>query len=210
MACNAKERIAVFLTLALTVFFVMPTGCVSTAGKLRWAEQLYKNGQYLASKGKEEAAVEKFEKSLKLSREIGFSAGIAHNLNELAIYHASRKDYEKARALLFEAIAIYREEGMAPEVSKAMNNVANTYMREGKIGKTFEQYNELLDWDRQTGNLLGEAITLYNMGSLYERYIGDKKKASERYVIALDYFTQLDNVQYIKIVEQGLIRVGKY
>ena len=205
-----KARITGLLSLALVVFLILSSGCVSTAGKMRWAEQLYENGQYLASKGKEEAAVKKFEKSLNLSREIGFSAGVAHNLNELAIYHTAKKEYDKARAMLTEAIAIYREEGMNPEVSKAMNNMANTYMREGKIGKTFEQYNELLDWDRQTGNLLGEAITLYNMGSLYERYIGDRKKARQRYTIALQYFKQLGNVQYIKIVEQGLIRVGEY
>jgi len=200
-----KPRVSQFpLLILLGLLILLLAGCVSTSGKMRWAEQLYHNGQFLAAKGKEEAAVKKFEKSLKLSREINFSAGIAHNLNELAIYYTARQDYQDARTMLAEAIALYREEEMDPEVSKAMNNVAITYLREGNIGKTLEQYNELLDWDRQTGNLLGEAITLYNMGSIYERYIGDRKKARERYTIALEYFKKLDNTEYVKAVEQAL------
>ena len=147
-----KTPTAGLLLFILIASLMLLAGCVSTAGKMRWAEQLYQNGQYLAAKGKDEAAVKKFEKSLKLSREIDFSPGVAHNLNELAIYHTANKEYEKARLLLKEAITIYREEGMASEVSKAMNNLAISYMREGNIGKAMEQYNVLLDWDRQTGN----------------------------------------------------------
>lgn len=207
----SKQQLFRLIIVAQAVLLILLlAGCVSTSGKMRWAEQLYKNGQYLAAKGKEEAAVKKFQKSLKLSREIDFSPGIAHNLNELAIYFTARKNYPEARAMLTEAISLYRQEEMKPEVSKAMNNLAITYLREGRIDKTLEQYNELLDWDRQTGNLLGEAITLYNMGSIYERFIGNKKKAYERYGVALEYFKELGNEEYVTTVERALKSLQYY
>jgi tetratricopeptide (TPR) repeat protein len=183
-------------------------GCVTSSGKMHWAERLYQEGQLLVTRGKNEAAVEKFKKSLALCREINFSAGVAHNLNELAIYYTVQKEYEQARALLDEAISIYRGLEMAAEVSKAMNNMALTYMREGRIQKALERYTELLEWDHQTNNRLGEAITLYNTGSIYEKYLADYKEAQRKYTAALQYFQQLQNEEYARTVEESLARVS--
>jgi tetratricopeptide (TPR) repeat protein len=201
-----RERNAVVF---LILFLLLATaGCVTATGKLRWAERLYQEGQFLVTRGKQEAAVKKFEKSLALSREIDFQAGVAHNLNELAIYYTARQEYEQARVLLREAIAIYRQKEMAPEVSKATNNMALTYMREGRIQKALEQYDELLVWDQRTHNRLGEAITFYNTGKIYEEYLADHTEARRRYTVALRYFQQLNNEEFAATVAESLARLN--
>jgi tetratricopeptide (TPR) repeat protein len=172
--------------------------------KTRQAERLYSEGQFLLSKGKGDVAVRKFEKSMKLAKEAGFQAGVAHNLNELAIFYTAQGELEKARDYLQESYTIYMEEGMAPEVSKSLNNIASTYMREGKVLKAVEQYEKLLEWDRQSDNRLGEGITLYNMGLLYQGHLKQPGKALSHYRQALEIFQALGKEEYIRILEEKL------
>jgi len=94
----------------------------------------------------------KFEKSLSLAREAGFKAGMAHNLNEMAIIHTARGEYAEARELLAEAVEIYKEFNMEPEVSKSLNNVAVTYVKERDFKEAVSRYEELLTWDGKTDN----------------------------------------------------------
>lgn len=190
--------------LAIAASAILAGGCVTSEGKLRSAELLYAEGQDLMSTGKEEAAVSRFEKSLMLSREIGFSAGIAHNLNELAIYHTSHGEFQQARELLAEAIDIYKKEAMAAEVSKAMNNLAITFLKERNFSAALEQYNTLLQWDRQTNNMLGAAITMNNMGLIFERYLARPAEAGKSYQQALEIFKQLGKDEYIRAVTRNL------
>ncbi len=201
---SKRPKTALFVALLL----MLSNGCVTNAAKMRWAERLYVEGQHLLSKGKDEAAVRKFEKSLKMSKEIDFSAGVAHNLNELSIHHTRHGKYSEARSLLTRALEIYRDEGMAPEVSKAMNNMALIYIQEGRFTAAIDQYNSLLLWDRKTENQLGIAITKNNMGLVYERYLMQPAEARRNYLEALALFKELEKGNYIQIVEKNLERLN--
>lgn len=191
------------ISICLVLAFFLSC-CTTPTMKMRQAERFYYEGQFLLSKGKGDVAVRKFEKSMKLAREAGFQAGVANNLNELAIYYTARGEMEKARGYLQESYAIYKEEGLAPEVSKSLNNIASTYMREGRILKAIEQYEKLLEWDRQSGNRLGEGITLYNMGLLYQGYMKQPDKAISHYRQALEIFQALGKEEYIRKLEEKL------
>ena len=111
-------------TVLLVSLFLM-TSCSPRSFQIRRAERLYKEGQTFSVKGKEEEAMVKFEKSLSLARKAGFSAGVAHNFNEMAIIHTSKGEYIRARELLTEALEIYRETHMTPEVSKCQQYCLN-------------------------------------------------------------------------------------
>jgi len=130
-----------------------------------------------------------------------FLAGVAHNLNEIAIYQTNKSKFVEARKLLFEALDIYRGEDMVVEVSKTMNNLATTYLREGKWSRAMVRYEELLVWDRQTGNRLGEGITLYNMGLLNGKWLGKSRLAIQQLNDALVIFRELKAEKYIQAVE---------
>ncbi len=168
------------------------------------AEKLYLEGQSFLVQGKGPAALSCFKQSLALARMDGFQAGIAHNLNEIAIYQTEMQNFVEARKLLTEALGIYRSEGMAGEASKAMNNIANTYIREGKWSEAMNCYGELLAWDRQTANHLGEGITLYNMGLLDGKWLKRPNSAHRRLRAALVIFRKLKATKYIQAVEKVL------
>ena len=98
---------AVAMVLASLSLMLLMTACAGDYARKR-AEVYYLQGQSLVNRGDTERAIKKFEKSMALSEKTGFDAGIAHNLNELAIIHTNRGEFDKARAKLNEALKIYR------------------------------------------------------------------------------------------------------
>ena len=202
MINNHFERLKIVLSLFGVVLLL--SACAPRFMQVRRAELLYKEGQVLLSKGKQEEAMVRFEKSVALARNAGFKAGVAHNFNEMAIIHTARGAYGKARALLTEAVDIYKEAHMDPEVSKALNNIALTYVRERDFKEAMHQYEALVTWDRETDNLLGGGITLYNMGLIYAHYLGEGKEARKKYSEALKIFRKLGNEKYIRVVEKQM------
>lgn len=129
---------------------------------------------------------------------------MAHNLNEIAIIHTSRGEYVKARDALSRAIKIYEAANMKPEVSESLNNIATTYVREQDFKEAINRYEELLKWDRKTNNDLGAAITLNNLGVIYEHHLKERENALRRYSEALKIFRKLGNERYIKAVGKNI------
>ena len=139
---------------------------------------------------------------MAMARGAGYMAGVAHNLNELAIIHTNRGEYEKARELLTEMIKIYKDLEMKPEVSKSLNNMAVTYVRERRFQEAFKWFDELIKWDRKTGNELGVAITLYNMALIYHQHLGMDEKAEECLAKAMKIFKETGNEDYIQRIQR--------
>jgi tetratricopeptide (TPR) repeat protein len=188
----------------LSLVGILMLSCTSNAFLRRQAEQFYYRGQALLSQGKLEEAFKNFDQSFTLSERAGDRAGMAHNLNEKAIIYASKSRYGKARQSLGQAIDIYKTLGMNPEVSKALNNMALSYLRERRIKAALDQYGVLLEWDRGTGNRLGEAIVLNQMGWLYAGFLNNPKKAYAMYADARDIFTELGKIEHLKVVEANI------
>ena len=114
-------------------------GCAGDYARKR-AEHYYLQGQALVNRGEIERAVQKFEKSMYLAEKTGFTAGIAHNLNELAIIDSNQGKIDEARDKLNRALEIYHIEEMNTEVSKTLNNFVQIYRREGRFEEAIEQY----------------------------------------------------------------------
>jgi len=190
------QTITVILASILTA--VLGFGCAGDYARKR-AEHYYHHGQALVNSGDTERAVKKFQKSMVLSEKTGFSAGIAHNLNELAIIHTNRGEFDKARTELNQALEIYRSlQGMDPEISKTMNNIAQTYYSEGRFQEAIEQYKKLIVWDENTGNRIGMARALWNMATIYEHYLGDPQKAGVARKWSLEIFREPGNEKHLQ------------
>jgi tetratricopeptide (TPR) repeat protein len=196
---NLKPLIVLFV---LTVF-VLPS-CSLQSFQIKRAEALYERGQVLEAGGRPEEALSKFNDSMVLAEKAGFRPGVANNLNEIAIIYTSRGEYEKARELLVKALHIYREMNWKTEVSKTLNNIALTYLKELKFHEAIEAYGNLLDWDHKTGNRLGRVITQNNLGFIYGHYLNDPEKARKSYEEALRIARELGDRKYIKMLEEKL------
>ena len=188
----------------LSLSVLLAAACSVRPYRMKRAERLYRQGQSYLSQGERSKAAEKFEESLALSRMIEYKPGIAHNLNEMAIIHTTQREFEKAREILSESLDIYKELDMAPEVSKTLNNIVVTYAKAGEFEAALTQYKALLAWDRHTGNTLGQAITLNNMGLIYQNHFQDTERAREKYLEALQLFEDLGKEEYITSVRKSL------
>jgi len=129
---------------------------------------------------------------------------VAHNLNELAIIHTGKGDTEKAREFLMEALDIYKELNMKPEVSKTLNNIALTYVKDKKFQEAIKWFNELIEWDKKSGNQLGVGITFYNMALIYHKHLGMKKEAKDSLMKALRIFKETGNEKYIQMIQDKI------
>ena len=136
-------------------------------------------------------------------------AGVAHNLNEIGLIHTQRGEYTRAREEFNEAMEIYKQLNMEPEISKSLNNIASTYVMNKDFEGAIKRFEELAKWDERTGNSLGMAITLNNMGLLYEHNLGKHEEAQRRYSQALKIFKELGNEKQIQSVEKNIERISQ-
>ncbi|RLC29730.1 MAG: hypothetical protein DRH37_06900 [Deltaproteobacteria bacterium] len=209
MISRDPKRCGALALLLLVPIIVM--SCSIRSVQIKRAEKHYQRGQYLASRGEVDRAVVHFEKSMNMSRAAGFSEGVAHNLNELAIIYTGKGEYKKARECIDEAVTIYRRLNMQPEISKSLNNMALTYAKEGRYREAIEHFRKLIAWDTKTGNRLGVGITLYNMALIYHRHMGNEEKALQCLSNAVEIFRETGNEKYIEMIkkEQSRTRVLK-
>ena len=191
----------IIVALAFISTTIYLSGCAGDYARKR-AEHYYLQGQALANRGETERAAMKFEKSMFLSEKTGFTAGIAHNLNELAIIDSNRGDFDEAKIKLNRALEIYRSEGMNPEVSKTLNNIVQIYHKEGRFEDAVEQYKVLIKWDEKTGNRLGMALSLWNMAMIYDRYLGNPQKARTAREWALEILREPGNEKYLEQLQE--------
>ena len=200
--CSHSDKYKIVLFLLLSIFLI--PCCSVRSVQIKRAEQRYEKGQYLVSKGEIDKAIVNFNKSISMARGAGYMAGVAHNLNELAIIHTNRREYEKAREMLCEMIRIYKDLNIKPEVSKSLSNMAVTYVREKKFQEAFKWFDELLEWDKETGNELGMGITLYNMALIYHQHLGIDEKATECLDKAMKIFKETGNEKYIRMIQKNM------
>jgi len=205
MIANPKKILLLFvLSISLLSLF---SGCSLKKIQNRKAMFLYYDGIKLSSNGEFDQAIEKFNKSLKISEANNFKTGIANNYNEIGNIYTYKNKFSIARDYFNQAIIIYKEKNMHPEVSKSFDNIAKTYLRQGDFINTLNQYEKLVAWDIKTDNMLGAGLTRYNMALLYEKYIIDYKKAKKFYEQALKIFLKLKKEKEADEARKGIERM---
>lgn len=186
---------------------LVSVGCSTKKINNKRAMFLYQDGIKLAADGNFDKAMDKFNQSIAISEENGFNSGVAHNYNEIGNVYTYKQKYDIARSYFENALAIYKEQNMAPEISKCIDNIAKTYLRQGDFPNTLKQYERLVAWDFESGNMLGAGITNYNMALICEKYIRAYNKAGDYFQAALDIFIQIKREKEAQQARDGLKRV---
>lgn len=200
-----KKRVSVLILSGCLVLLFF--GCSLKKIDNKRAMFLYQDGMKLSSQGNFDGAIEKFDQSIAISEKHGFAFGVAHNYNEIGNIYTYKKQFNIARQYFQKALAIYQEKNMATEISKSMDNIAKTYMRQGDYPRALVQYETLLSWDKTSNNTIGTGITAFNIGLLCEKYILDFKKAKTAYEQALEIFLKLNRKKEAKEAHSGIQRM---
>jgi tetratricopeptide (TPR) repeat protein len=161
-----------------------PEGGVAepTLSARRWAFLHLVTGMLASGQGDYDSAVELYEQSLTLYRNMGHRKGASGPLRELGVAAYNRGDYDRAVHLSEQALAISREFGSAFGAGLAVCTLSDALRAQGDLERARALLEESAASLRRTkyplrvANAL--AITLSRLGSI-ECQVGRAERASE-------------------------------
>jgi tetratricopeptide (TPR) repeat protein len=124
--------------------------------------------------------------SFEMYRQFGDTAGMAMVMNGLAIQAVAEGEYDRARAHVEEAIALWSKMG-AGKVALALSNLANIAKLQGDYATARSTYERILQDYRAVGDDRGIAFTLNGLGDVAARE-GDYARARQHYDESLARF----------------------
>ncbi|MEL7039273.1 MAG: tetratricopeptide repeat protein, partial [Cyanobacteria bacterium J06592_8] len=128
--------------------------------------------------GQYQEAIEYYQQSLTIAREIGDRNGEAASLGNLGIAYRRLGQYEKAIEYYQQSLAIFQEIGDRKGVASSLNNLGNAYFSLGQYQKAIEYHQQSLAIDREIGDRKGVASSLNNLGNAYDS-LGQYQEAIE-------------------------------
>jgi CHAT domain-containing protein len=125
-------------------------------------------------------AIEYYQQSLAIKKEIGARKGEASSLNNLGLAYDSLGQYPKAIEFYQQQLAIVKEIGDRQGEANSLGNLGIAYDSLGQYPKAIEFYQQQLAIVKEIGDRQGEASSLNNLGLAYDS-LGQYPKAIEFY-----------------------------
>ena len=140
-------------------------------------------------------ALEYYQQSFTISKEISDKSGMAATLNNIGVIYRRKGYYPKALDYYQRSLKINEEISDKNGMADVLNNIGIIYQSKGDYSKAMEYYQRSFNLQEELSDLSGMADALNNIGLIY-KHLGD-------YVKAMDYFQR-----YLKIVENVPDKVG--
>ncbi|MEO5356157.1 MAG: tetratricopeptide repeat protein [Nitrospirae bacterium YQR-1] len=112
-------------------------------------------------------ALENYQKSLKIRKEIGDKQGEGTTLGNIAINYHARGDYESALKYMLESLKTMKEIGHKKGEGTTLNNISQIYHARGDYESALKYMLESLKIRKEIGDKEGEGVTLNNISSIY-------------------------------------------
>ena len=129
-----------------------------------------------------QAAIEYYEQTLAIFREVGDRAGEAVSLHNLGARYYSLYDYQQAIEHYEQALSIFREIRDQADEAASLNNLGLCYQSLSDYQQAIDYHEQSLAIDREIGDQAGEAASLNNLGLCYQ--------SLSDYQQAIDYHEQ--------------------
>ncbi|MFN6535467.1 MAG: tetratricopeptide repeat protein [Nostoc sp. EkiNYC01] len=146
------------------------------------AETLNYIGTVYANTGKPKLALDYYNQSLPIAKQMGDRALEAAILSNIGLVYANIGQPNQALDYYNQSLPIAKQVGNRVGEAATLNNIGLVYADIGQPKLALDYYNQSLPIRKQVGDRFGEAITLNNIGSVYDD-IGQPK-------LALDYYNQ--------------------
>ncbi len=134
-----------------------------------------------------------FETALADARALAEPSLVAAAVSDQATLAWRRGDLPRARALLDEAVAIYREEGSEVALGGTLNNLGNVLRDAGELALAQARYDEGLRLAEASGHVWEMANTLNNKAIAFA-YADDLEAARSHFERALELQRSIDNL----------------
>ncbi|MGK7897720.1 MAG: tetratricopeptide repeat protein [Xenococcus sp. (in: cyanobacteria)] len=126
--------------------------------------------------GDYQQAINYYQRSLKIQKEISDHYGIAGSLMGLGVAYDSLGEYQKAIDFLQRSLEIQQEIGDRNGEAKSLGNLGIAYDSLGEYQRAIEFHQQSLKIQQEIGDRNGEAASLDNLGVAYYS-LGEYQKA---------------------------------
>jgi tetratricopeptide (TPR) repeat protein len=154
------------------------------------ASDLLSLGIFLVKISKFNEAKICWENAEKLFNKINDRSGIASTLNNIAIIHRLKGEYDEALEKYNQSLKIKTELDDGNDIAATLNNIAIIHQVKGEYDKALEKYNQSLKIKTELGDRNGIAATLNNIAGILNDK-GEYDEALEKYNQSLKIKTEL-------------------
>jgi CHAT domain-containing protein/Tfp pilus assembly protein PilF len=130
--------------------------------------------------GDKQQALEFYNQSLPLRRQVGDKAGEAVTLTNIGLVYSDLGDSQTALDYYNQSLPLTRQVGDKAGEATTLNNIGGVYSDLGDSQTALDYYNQSLPLWRKVGDKAGEATTLTGIGGVYDD-LGDSQQALEYY-----------------------------
>ena len=155
-------------------------------------DRLFTQGNQLYQVSQYREALQAWEQSLQIYREIKNYNGEGVTLSNLGAIYASIGQYQKAIEYFQLSLSIREKIGDLKGEGASLNNLGSIYDSLGQPQKAIEYFQQSLAIFKKIRNLNGAGSTLGNLGNVYES-LGQNKKAIEYFQQSLVIAKQIGN-----------------
>jgi len=141
-------------------------------------------------------ALEYYQKSLEIYKELDYKEGIAQSLINIGVICENWEDYAEALQYYQRSLEMCKELDYKEGIAHSLINIGNINCELGDYAEALEYYQRSLEINKELDNKKGIAMSLNNIGSIYydwENYA----KALEYYQRSLEINKELDDKYWI-------------
>jgi adenylate cyclase len=129
-------------------------------------------------------ALDYYQRSLKISREIGDKSGMADAIGNIGIIYVGQDNYPKALDYFQRGLKIYTEIGNIKGSATAIGSIGTIYAKQGNTTNALDYFQRSLKIYKEIGDKRSMGYSIGNIGFIYKEQ-GDYSKAVEYFKKAL-------------------------
>ena len=172
---------ALFLvSLPMHVMMVEVVQAQAVQSRKAEADQILQQGIQLDKVSRHREAIQLWEQSLQIYREIGDRRGEGNSLNNLGIAYDSQEQYQKAIDYYLQSLAVFKKIKDRKVEMDLLIRLGTAYDRLGQYQQKIDYYQQSLVISKEIEDRKSEGDLLNDLGSIYHR-LGQYQKAIDYY-----------------------------
>ncbi|OHD10377.1 MAG: hypothetical protein A2086_02270 [Spirochaetes bacterium GWD1_27_9] len=148
--------------------------------------------------GEIDKALDYYNKSLKISQEIGYKLGISYSYGQIGNIYYQKGEYEESIKFYNKSLKISQEIGYKLGISASYHNIGIIEQKRGEINKALDYYYKSLKIKEEIGDKSGISGSYHNIGAIYQQK-GEYKKAIEFYNKSLKIKEEIGDINGIAL-----------
>jgi predicted ATPase/class 3 adenylate cyclase len=153
-------------------------------------------GMLVLQQGELDFAVQLFERSLGIWRDLGNLDEQARELNSLGGTHRHLGNLDTARSVLNDCAAISRQTGNEVRLSAALTNLGQVECFAGNLDRASELLHDALALRRGQGDMMGAAVDLQSL-SLISLLLGRPREARDLQAGTFEYIASSGDTEFL-------------